>query len=48
MIKAYTSNSIQYFFVKGCISNITNSRGVTGGMYKTQEHIHRGVLIHDY
>ena len=30
------------------ISNIANSRGVTGGVYKTQEHIHRGVLIHDY
>ena len=22
--------------------------GVTGGVYKTRERIHRGVLIHDY
>ena len=22
--------------------------GVTGGVYKAQEHIHRGMLIHDY
>ena len=25
-----------------------NSRGVTGGVYKTRERIHRGMLIHDY
>ena len=24
---------------------VTNSRGVTGGVYKTRERIHRGVLI---
>ena len=41
----YTSISI---VVHLFISNIANSRGVTGGVYKTQEHIHRGVLIHDY
>ena len=29
-------------------SGVTNSRGVTGGVYKTRERIHRGVLIHDY
>ncbi len=23
-------------------------RGLTGGVYKAQEHIHRGMLIHDY
>ena len=27
---------------------VTNSRGVTGGVYKTRERIHRGVLIRDY
>ena len=27
---------------------ITNSHGVTGGVYKTRERIHRGVLIRDY
>ena len=29
-------------------SGVTNSRGVTGGVYKTRERIHRGMLIHDY
>ena len=26
----------------------TGFHGVTGGVYKTRERIHRGVLIHDY
>ena len=26
----------------------TNSHGVTGGVYKARERIHRGMLIHDY
>ncbi len=25
-----------------------NFRGLTGGVYKAQEHIHRGMLIRDY
>ena len=29
-------------------SGITGSHGVTGGVYKTRERIHRGMLIHDY
>ena len=29
-------------------SGATNSRGVTGGVYKARERIHRGMLIHDY
>ena len=29
-------------------SGVVNSRGVTGGVYKTRERIHRGMLIHDY
>ena len=29
-------------------SGVTNSRGVTGGVYKARERIHRGVLIRDY
>ena len=29
-------------------SGVTNSRGVTGGVYKTRERIHRGMLIRDY
>ena len=29
-------------------SGVTNFRGVTGGVYKTRERIHRGILIHDY
>jgi hypothetical protein len=29
-------------------SGTTNSHGVTGGVYKARERIHRGMLIHDY
>jgi hypothetical protein len=41
--------------VDGCLlavsppaSGVTNSRGVTGGVYKARERIHRGMLIRDY
>jgi hypothetical protein len=29
-------------------SGAVNFRGVTGGVYKARERIHRGVLIRDY
>lgn len=29
-------------------SGAINSRGVTGGVYKARERIHRGILIRDY
>ncbi len=29
-------------------SGATNSHGVTGGVYKARERIHRGALIRDY
>ena len=29
-------------------SGAPNSHGVTGGVYKARERIHRGILIHDY
>ncbi len=29
-------------------SGISNSHGVTGGVYKTRERIHRSILICDY
>ena len=41
--------------VAGCLlavsapfSGRTNSHGVTGGVYKARERIHRGMLIRDY
>ena len=34
--------------VKLLASGITGSHGVTGGVYKARERIHRGMLIHDY
>ena len=34
--------------VKSPASGISDSHGVTGGVYKTRERIHRDVLIHDY
>ena len=33
----------------GCpASGVAHSRGVTGGVYKARERIHRGMLIRDY
>ena len=34
--------------VKLPTSGKTRSHGVTGGVYKTRERIHRGMLIRDY
>jgi hypothetical protein len=34
--------------VSAASSGRTNSHGVTGGVYKARERIHRGMLIHDY
>jgi hypothetical protein len=34
--------------VRSPTSGVVNSRGVTGGVYKARERIHRGMLIHDY
>jgi hypothetical protein len=34
--------------VKLTTSGRTRSHGVTGGVYKTRERIHRDILIHDY
>ena len=34
--------------VRLATSGGTYSHGVTGGVYKTRERIHRGILIRDY
>ena len=34
--------------VSSIASGTTDFRGVTGGVYKARERIHRGMLIHDY
>ena len=34
--------------VRSLTSGISDSHGVTGGVYKTRERIHRGILIRDY
>ena len=34
--------------VKSQTSGISDSHGVTGGVYKTRERIHRDILIRDY
>ena len=34
--------------VKSPASGISDSHGVTGGVYKTRERIHRSILICDY
>ena len=37
-----------FFAVRPLTSGVTDSHGVTGGVYKTRERIHRGILIRDY
>ena len=34
--------------VRSSTSGASNSHGVTGGVYKARERIHRGMLIRDY
>ena len=42
---AFGSSSLA---VRSLTSGISNSHGVTGGVYKARERIHRGMLIRDY
>ena len=42
---AFGSSSLS---VRSLTSGVTNSHGVTGGVYKTRERIHRDILIRDY
>ena len=37
-----------FLSVRPLASGIPNSHGVTGGVYKTRERIHRSILICDY
>ena len=37
-----------FFAVRSLTSGVTDSHGVTGGVYKTRERIHRSILICDY
>ena len=37
-----------FLTVRSLASGIPNSHGVTGGVYKTRERIHRSILIYDY
>ena len=37
-----------FLAVRPPASGITNSYGLTGGVYKARERIHRGMLIRDY
>ena len=37
-----------FLAVRSLTSGIIDSHGVTGGVYKTRERIHRGILIRDY
>ena len=37
-----------FLSVRSLASGVTDSHGVTGGVYKTRERIHRDILIRDY
>ena len=37
-----------FLSVRSPTSGISDSHGVTGGVYKTRERIHRDILIRDY
>ena len=37
-----------FLSVRAPASGVTDSHGVTGGVYKTRERIHRDMLIRDY
>ena len=45
---AYPTFGCVLLAVKLQTSGVTNSHGVTGGVYKTRERIHRSMLICDY
>ena len=54
-LPCYDFTPVADLTVVGCLlavgapaSGKANSHGVTGGVYKARERIHRGVLIHDY
>jgi hypothetical protein len=54
-LPCYDFTPVADLTVAGCFlavstpsSGKTNSHGVTGGVYKARERIHRGMLIHDY
>ena len=54
-LPCYDFTPVADLTVIGCLlavgaatSGATDSHGVTGGVYKARERIHRGVLIRDY
>ena len=54
-LPCYDFTPVANLTVVGCLPKVsapasgkTNSHGVTGGVYKARERIHRGVLIRDY
>ena len=48
MASITTEQSCSLMWVGSLTSGVTNSHGVTGGVYKTRERIHRDILIRDY
>ena len=54
-LPCYDFTPVANLTVVGCLLTVsepasgkTNSHGVTGGVYKTRERIHRSALIYDY
>ena len=54
-LPCYDFTPVADLTVVGCLLTVgappsgkTNSHGVTGGVYKARERIHRGMLIRDY
>ena len=44
----YCHSNLPPLRVSSATSGAVNSHGVTGGVYKARERIHRGMLIRDY
>ena len=54
-LPCYDFTPVADLTVAGCLLTVStpssgqaNSHGVTGGVYKARERIHRGMLFHDY
>ena len=48
LLRLHPNHQSQFHYRQAVISVAMGFRGVTGGVYKARERIHRGMLIRDY